>query len=193
MIDSKLPENFYRRNCIEVAFDLLGKILVRVKENRIYSGVIVETEAYESENDEASHSYRGKTERNKMMFEKGGKAYVYFIYGNHYCFNVVTEYRGNGSAVLIRALEPVNGINHMFKNRNTKNILNLTNGPGRLTEAMEINMQLNGKSLTGNEIFISSFPLYAKLKIAVSTRIGISKAAEKLNRFYLKDNPFISR
>ncbi|MCX7877635.1 MAG: DNA-3-methyladenine glycosylase [Ignavibacteria bacterium] len=192
MINSRLPDDFYKRNCLEVAFELLGKILVRIKNGTLYSGIIVETEAYEAGNDEASHSFIGKTERNKMMFEEGGKAYVYFIYGNHYCFNVVTGRAGEGSAVLIRAVEPVCGIDQMMRNRKTTNILNLTNGPGKLTEAMEINMKLNGKKLSGNEIFISDNPLGSVLNISVSSRIGISRATEKLNRFYLKFNPFIS-
>ncbi len=194
MIDyKKLPKEFYTRKCLSVAKELLGKVLVRRKGKRIYSGIIVETEAYTGSADAASHAYRGKTERNKYMFSEGGVAYVYFTYGAHYCVNVVAEKEHISHAVLIRALEPAEGIELMKKNRHTDNIYNLASGPGKLTEAMEINLSLNGASLEGDELFIAENPEQKKIRIVKSKRIGITKNADKLYRFYAADNPFVSR
>jgi DNA-3-methyladenine glycosylase len=146
---SKLPKEFYLQKCLTAARNLIGKVLVRKKGNKIYSGIIVETEAYTGQTDAASHAFRGKTKRNKYMFSEGGIAYVYFTYGNHYCVNVVVEEEGISHAVLIRALEPVDGITQMKKNRRTDNIYNLTSGPGKLSEACEIDLGLNGADLRG--------------------------------------------
>jgi DNA-3-methyladenine glycosylase len=189
----KLPKEFYIRKCLPVAKELIGKILVRRKGRKLYSGIIVETEAYTGSSDAASHAYRGMTERNKYMFSEGGAAYVYFTYGNHYCMNVVVEKEDISHAVLIRALEPVDGIEYMKKNRRTDNIYNLASGPGKLTEAMEISLEQNGEDLTGDELFIAEPAEKRKFKIVKSKRIGITKNADKLYRFYAADNPFVSR
>ena len=189
----KLPKKFYLRDCVIVAKDLIGKILVRKKGRRVYAGIIVETEAYKGSLDSASHSYNGKTKRNEVMFEEGGICYVYFTYGNHYCMNVVTDVKDTAYAVLIRALEPVEGIEQMKKNRNTMNIYNLTNGPGKLTKAFEIDKKLNGASFRGKELYICEPVEPGNYKIVVSKRIGISKNVDKLWRYIAADNPFVSR
>lgn len=178
--------------CLKAAKQLIGKLLVRVKGKKIYSGIIVETEAYLGSNDEASHSYRGMTDRNKFMFSAGGIAYVYFTYGSHYCVNAVVGKQGLAHAVLLRAVEPVEGIKDMMKNRGTDNIYNLCSGPGKLTEAMEIDSGLNGESLTGNRLFIAENWTGKKYPVSRTERIGITKNAEALYRFIAADNPYVS-
>jgi len=135
----------------QVAKALLGKTLVRKIGTQVLSGVITETEAYKGKNDPASHASRKKTERNKIMFGEVGVAYVYFTYGMHYCFNVVAKKENDkAGAVLIRAIQPQQGINHMIKNRKTDIISNLTNGPGKLTQAMQITLKQYNHDLTKN-------------------------------------------
>ena len=116
----KLNKDFYRRHALAVAPELLGKLLVRKSEDKLLSGMIVETEAYDGANDAASHSFGGRTKRNSVMFEEGGLLYVYFTYGMYYCCNIVTGKKDSGQAVLIRALEPVDGIGEMNLNRFSK-------------------------------------------------------------------------
>lgn len=186
-----LEMNFYTKKTEVVAKELLGKCLFLKKDGQILSGMIVETEAY-LHNDPASHSFCGLTERNKSMFGPAGHAYIYFIYGAHFCFNVVTAPQGLGEAVLIRAIEPFSGIEIMQKNRKTKNIKNLTNGPAKLAEAFGIDKKLNGSSLIKGPLRIYDAKI-KKLKIVQTTRIGISKAQEHLMRFYIKDNAFVSK
>jgi DNA-3-methyladenine glycosylase len=190
---NKLNKNFYTRSPLEVAPDLLGKILVRNINGVALRGIIVETEAYLGINDPASHSYRRMTERNKQMFEAGGIAYVYFTYGNHYCFNVVTGREGDGSAVLIRAVHPIRGLQYMMKNRETNDIFNLASGPGKLTKAFSIDKDLNGENITGRKIYILKNPDINRFEIVRSKRIGLSQNTDKLFRFFLKENPFISK
>jgi DNA-3-methyladenine glycosylase len=189
---AKLPIEFYLQNCLMAAKKLIGKILVRKINDKIYAGIIVETEAYMGSKDAASHSYNGLTKRNEVMFESGGVCYVYFTYGNHYCINAVTREKGTAHAVLIRALEPVIGRELMKKNRGMNNIYNLTNGPGKLTQAFEIDKRLNGFSLGSKELFIAKPKEKYKITICSSKRIGITKNADKLWRFYAKSNPFVS-
>jgi len=189
----KLLKSFYTRGAVTVAKDLIGKILVHKFDNKILSGIIVETEAYTGKNDPASHSFIGKTKRNEVMFEEGGKSYVYFTYGNHYCFNVVTGKKDHGNAVLIRALQPLEGIGIMRKNRGTEDIYNLTSGPGKLAQALGIDKKLYGANLTGNVIYLTEAGKSGKLKITRSKRIGITKNTEKLYRFFAKDNPYVSK
>ncbi len=165
---------------------------MRKKGRKVYAGIIVETEAYLGSKDAASHAYSGKTKRNAYMFSEGGVAYVYFTYGNHYCLNVVVEKENTAHAVLIRALEPIKGIEQMKKNRNTGNIYNLTSGPGKLTQAFEIDLKLNGADLTGDELYICENNTNRRFKIKKSKRIGITKNADKLFRFYAADSPFVS-
>ncbi len=179
--------------CIRAAKELIGKILVRKKGSRVYSGIIVETEAYLGSRDAASHSFNGPTKRNEVMFGEGGNAYVYFTYGNHYCINAVTGRIGTAHAVLIRAVEPLEGIKYMQMNRKSDNVYNLCSGPGKLCEAMEIDSKLNGVSLQGNEVFISEPVDLKKRKVKSTIRIGISKNAEKLYRFIDPESPYVSR
>ena len=190
---SVLPKKFYLRSAVIVAKDLIGKYIFRNTGKEILSGIIVETEAYTGRNDPAAHSYNGKTPRNEVMFDEGGAAYVYFTYGNHFCFNVVTCKKGTPSAVLIRGVEPVNGIDAMKKNRGTDDLYNLTDGPGKFTKAFEINRSINGEDLSGDKIYITEPVLKKEIVILKSKRIGITKNADKLYRFYAKDNKFVSR
>lgn len=195
----KLPKDFYLSPVDKIARELLGKIFIRRSGNIIFASRIVETEAYGGPDDMASHSYPGLTKRNEVMFRTGGCLYVYFTYGMHFCSNVVTGYEGEGYAVLIRALEPLEGIEQMGLNRYGKKILtdkeitNLTNGPAKLTQAFNIKKEDNGKDLAGDEIYILDAPGIEKKKIAASKRIGIKKSVDLLWRFYIKDNPFVSK
>lgn len=189
----KLHKSFYTRGAVTVARELIGKILVYKPNEQTLSGIIVETEAYTGKNDPASHSFKGKTKRNEVMFDEGGKVYVYFTYGNHYCFNVVTGKKHQGNAVLIRALQPLEGILIMKKNRDTDSIHNLASGPGKLTQAFGINKNLYGADLTGKKIFIIESQGSNIIKVRKSKRIGISKNADKLYRFYAADNPYVSK
>jgi len=185
---------FYARNTLIVAKELLGKHLVRrVKEGEMI-GKVVEVEAYRGSDDPASHAYRGEKPGNKLMFGKAGIAYIYFIYGNHHCLNVTTEKEGVPGAVLFRALEPVKGIEIMQKNRGTKSLSNLTNGPGKLTQALNITKKQNGLDLTEKgELFIHD-PRGKEFPEIVSTkRVGIKAGTDKPWRFYIKENKFVSR
>jgi DNA-3-methyladenine glycosylase len=188
----KLSEKFYTQNAVKLARALIGKQINRKIGLRLLSGIIVETEAYTGENDPASHAYMGKTKRNEIMFGKGGTSYVYFTYGNHYCFNVVAGVEGKGGAVLIRGVQPIEGINIMMKNRNTDDLFNLTNGPGKFARAFAIDNSLYGVNLSGKTIFITEREEKRRFRISRSKRIGITKNTDKLYRFYLKDSPFVS-
>ena len=183
-----LKRDFYNRNTLVVAIELLGKVLVVQHAKKRLRAKIVETEAYFGATDPASHAYRGMTPRNCLMFGLPGFTYVYFIYGNHYCFNVSAL---KSDAILIRALEPLEGIELMKKRRCIKDIKNLTNGPGKLTKAFGIDKRHDGLDLTKSNLFIEDSN--EKIKIVKTIRIGISKAKEKLLRFYIKDNGFVSR
>lgn len=191
-----LPRSFYLRPTLQVAKSLLGKYIFRKYAGRILLGKIVETEAYIGPNDPASHAYVGKTERNKVMFEEGGRAYVYFTYGMHYCFNVVTERAGYPAAVLIRAVEPIDGLQEMVNNRgfasDEMGEVRLTNGPAKFCEAFGIKREMNGIDLTGDELFITNGENIKSSEIAVSQRIGIRNGKGKKWRFYVKGNRFVS-
>jgi len=189
-----LGRRFYSENTVEVAKSLLGKYLVRQIGKERLIGKIVETEAYRGSDDPASHAYRGKNSRNAVMFGEAGCAYVYFIYGKHHCLNVTTEKVGKPGAVLIRALEPVAGIETMKKNRRVKNLVNLTNGPGKLTEAMRVTKELNGWDLTkGERLFVCKPEVGENFRIASTARVGVKKGADKQWRFYIEDNKFVSK
>jgi DNA-3-methyladenine glycosylase len=189
-----LPRGFYTRETLTVAEELLGKKLVRYTNNTRLVGKIVEVEAYRGSDDPGSHAYRGMTPRNRLMFRKGGFAYVYFTYGMHYCFNVVTERQNAPGAVLVRALEPLNGIETMRRNRGNKNLLNLTNGPAKLAEAMNITKKQNGLDLTrSKELLICEPNVKENFEIVTTKRIGIKVGVDKLWRFCIKDNKFVSR
>lgn len=187
-----LKRDFYERNTKVVAKELLGKILVHRLPESDTTGRIVETEAYFGNGDPASHASRGKTPRNSIMFGPPGHAYVYFNYGMHYLFNVVTEKEGVPGAVLIRALEPLDGIDFMFKKRKVKELKLLTNGPAKLTQALGIDISHNGLDLANGEIFVCD-DKKAAFNIVSASRIGISVGKDDLLRFYIADNQFVSK
>lgn len=188
-----LKRSFYSENSVKVAKKLLGKLLVRELPEGKLIGKIVEVEAYRGSDDPASHAYRGKTQRNQVMFSKPGLAYIYLIYGVHYCLNVKAEKEGIPGAVLIRALEPIEGIEIMRKNRQIEKITELTNGPAKLTEAMKITGELNGWDLTlGKRLFICEPSLKEDFEIIATSRIGIKVGTEKPWRFYIKGNAYVS-
>ncbi len=193
-----LPQTFYEQDTITVAKRLLGCYLVHLEGEETTLGRIVETEAY-LVHDPAAHSYVGKTKRNAVLFGPVGHAYVYFIYGMHYCVNVVTGREGAGEAVLIRALEPLQGIALMRQRRGTEKLTRLCNGPARLTEALAITLAFNGSPLFDGPLQIwsadglPSSPLIGNADIVQTTRIGIVKAKELPLRFYLKGNRYISQ
>lgn len=187
-----LQRVFYQRDTKKVAKELLGKVLVRKTNKGITKGKIVETEAYYGEEDPASHAYRGKTKRSQIMWGKPGVAYVYFIYGNHYLLNVVTEAEHNPGAVLIRAVEPTEGLELMKQRRNISNTRNLTNGPGKLTQAFDITIKDNGKDLTCGDFWIEEGEVN-KFKISSSRRIGVRRDKKENLRFYIKNNKFVSK
>ena len=195
----KLSRSFYKRELLNVARDLLGKTLVKVYGKNILAGKIVEVEAYHGDFDKAAHSYGGITKRNEIMFEEGGYLYVYFTYGVHHCCNVVTGKKGQGTAILIRAIEPISGVNKMIRNRfgsslrNEKEIFNLTSGPGKVCQSLGINRKHSGLDLTGEKIFILDSAKINDKEIGVSKRIGISKSVNLPWRFYTKNNPYLSR
>lgn len=197
--NKKLDKDFYKAEVLTVARQLLGKTLVKKDGKTVLSGRIVEVEAYDGEVDQAAHSYGGITKRNEIMFNEGGYLYVYLSYGVHFCCNVVTGVRNKGTAILIRAVEPVKGIDNMCKNRfgkkniNEKEIINLTSGPGKVCKAFGIEKRHSGFDLTGDKIFILNSSLKEKEKIVSSKRIGITRSAYLPWRFYIKNNPYLSR
>ena len=176
-----LGREFYVRDTIEVARELLGALLVHWTPEGIISGRIVETEAY-LRNDPACHASRGMTQRNKVMFGPPGHAYVYFTYGMHYCMNAVTQPEGIGEAVLIRALEPLEGIELMRRNRRTDDLRVLCSGPARLTEALGIGRGHNGLDLITSCLTVAAGERVGD--IVQTTRIGIKEAADDPWRFY---------
>ncbi|MBI5214544.1 MAG: DNA-3-methyladenine glycosylase [Ignavibacteriae bacterium] len=188
---TKLSRSFYLRPTLTVAKDLLGKYFVRVLPEGKLVGKIVEVEAYLPD-DVASHSYRGQTKRNEVMFLKGGHLYVYFTYGMHFCANVVTEQEGIGAAVLIRGIEPLQGIKIMEKNRGLTGF-NLTNGPAKICQAFSLGRKENGVDLSGNEIYITEGESIHNSQVRISSRIGITNGKDKLWRFFLQDDPWVSK
>ena len=188
----KLNRKFYDRSTLRVAKELLGKFLVMQKNGKLLSGKIVETEAYIGYKDPASHAYRGITPRNEVMFGDPGYAYVYFTYGMHYCLNLVTEKKGYPAAVLIRALEPAQGIEIMQERRKHKDLKDLTSGPAKLCQALGVDRKLNGVDLCSDLIYVESRGEVIK-KISSSSRIGIREGKKKNWRFFIKNNEFVSR
>lgn len=176
-----LKRKFYTKNTLVVARELLGKTLCRRDGNIIYKGKIVETEAY-TQDEPACHAFRGKTPRAKVLFDKGGICYVYFVYGMHYCVNVVTEKEGFGAAVLIRALEPIENLSN-------------TNGPAKLTKEMNITKELNNVDMTTgkSDIWIEDAHDISDENIIQTVRIGIKAAVDLPWRFYIKDNKWVSK
>ena len=208
---SPLPRDFYAAETTCVAKALLGKILVRrLPRNAFLEGRIVEVEAYRGEDDPASHAYRGPSHRNAVMFQRVGLAYVYFIYGNHYCLNATARSESEmAGAVLIRALEPVKGIARMARNRdllkkgsangsaqNTRLSHLIANGPGKLAQAMEITVKLNGLDMTNprSELFIiERSEGDSQVCLESSSRMGVTLGRDKPWRFYVRGNEFLSK
>lgn len=184
--------NFYAGSTVQFAQKLLGAYLIHESEQGVTVGRIVETEAYLSCNDPACHAARGMTKRNAPMFGPAGTAYVYQIYGMYHCFNVVTSDTGVGEAVLIRALEPVDGIDLMQQRRGRKEIKDLCSGPGKLVAAMGITVDLNGQSLMTSPLKIG-YQGRKNFAIVTTTRIGINVGADLPLRFYIADNKYISK
>ena len=197
MTFEKQPINrrFYTRDTLKVAKAILGKVLVRRTPLEVFTGKIVETEAYRGTDDPASHSFRGKTNRNEVMFGKPGITYVYFTYGNHHCLNIVTERTGIPAAVLIRSIEPLKGIETMKRNRSVEKIIDVASGPGKLTKAFQITREDNNIDVTDSSSNISIHtPVEEKsFQIVQTTRIGIRLAQEFPWRFYIKENPHVSK
>jgi len=185
-----MPRTFYNRPVIEVARDLLGKVLV----HNATGGIIVETEAYLGLRDEASHAYRGITNRNRVMFGAPGHAYVYFIYGMYECVNVVCEPKGTAGAVLIRALEPLLGVELMqIRRPGARKLRDVASGPGKLTIALGITRALNGTDLTKGPLVIRARRGFQPFDIEAGPRIGISKCADWPLRFTVRNSEFVSR
>jgi len=194
-----LDRAFYARNPRRVARDLLGKVLVRDTGKGVLTGRIVEVEAYLGKDDPAAHSAAGKTPRNAVLFGPPGYAYIYFIYGNHYCLNVSCEPEGQAGGVLFRAVEPLSGVEEMAKARGVvigdeKDLLKLTSGPGRLCEAFCITRARdNGRDLTSpkGSLWIGEDG-YRAQGIGITARIGITKATSDPLRYVLRGNAFVS-
>jgi DNA-3-methyladenine glycosylase len=187
-----VPRSFYARDTVEVAQDLIGKILIRKVKGNTISGIIIETEAYKYKDDAASHSFGGMTERNKSMFGEVGKAYVYFTYGMHYCVNAVARsHDSEAGAVLLRSLVPLRGMNFMYKQRKTDKVSNLTNGPAKLTQALQITKKEYGEDLTKrSDLYIIEGHAIKRSEIKAGPRIGIKKATEKMWNFKIVKNTF---
>ena len=194
----KLKKEFYERsNVFLISRELLGKVIYTNFDEKLTSGMIVETEAYAGETDKASHAYGGrKTNRTKIMYESGGIAYIYLCYGMHHLFNIVTNKKNIPHAILIRAIEPLSGINTMLKRRNKNNIdFSLTSGPSRLTNALGITMNENSLSLLNDLIWIEDQKNILDNDVISSPRVGIPYAQEYVHslwRFRIKNNPWTS-
>jgi len=197
--NKKLTQVYYQNlDTLNLSKNILGKKLVTKINNQITAGIIVETEAYLGIDDKASHSFNNRlTERTKVMYGEPGVAYIYLCYGIHNLFNIVSSNTGKPEAILIRAIQPVNGISTILKRRFMKTkSYNLTNGPGKLTQALGINKQLNGKPLWENFIWIENTGINISANnIASTERIGVDFAEEDAKlpyRFYIKNNNWVS-
>jgi DNA-3-methyladenine glycosylase len=190
----RLPRSFFARPSPEVGPDLLGRILVRkVGDGRLLTARIVEAEAYQ-EDDPASHSFRGRTNRTEVMFGPPGHAYVYFTYGMHHCLNVVTGSTGEGSAVLLRAAAPLEGLEEMARRRGTNDPRALCSGPGRLCQALGIDRAENGLDLVrGRLLWLLEGAPVAPSTISVGPRVGITSGTERPWRFSVQGYRFVSR
>jgi DNA-3-methyladenine glycosylase len=195
----KLPREFYTRpSVLTVARDLLGKLLVvPAASGERVSGMIVEVEAYRGPEDRASHAYGGRrTRRTETMYGQGGVAYVYFVYGMYYQFNVVSNVADIPHAILVRALQPVDGIELMRERRHQHPDHNLTNGPGKLCIALSIDRTLDNADLSGERVWLEAYESISPRRIAKGPRIGIDYAEawiDKPWRFWVKDNSYVSR
>jgi len=186
-----LARRFFARSTLEVARDLLGHLLVHETPEGVVIGRIVEVEAYRGPRDPASHAYR-MTPRSRIMWGRPGTAYVYFTYGNHYCMNVVTEPEGSAGAVLLRALEPVEGLQIMRAHRKVSDPRLLASGPGRLTRALGIGRERNGVDVTAPPLYVARGRT-RHVPVVTGPRIGIRVATHRPWRFYIPGNPYVSR
>ncbi|MBS1874156.1 MAG: DNA-3-methyladenine glycosylase [Acidobacteria bacterium] len=185
-----LDAEFYARPAVQVARDLLGKIIV----HREAAGRIVEVEAYLGEGDAAAHAAAGLTARTRVLFGPPGRAYVYLIYGIHECLNFVAEPEGSAGCVLIRALEPVCGVKLMRRRRPAaRRLEDLCSGPGKLTVAMGVTRAQNGCDVTHGGFTVRALAGSRPISVATSARIGVTKSVDLPLRFYIKDSPFVSR
>ncbi len=187
----KLPRNFYNRDTIEVAIDLLGCQIISNTGGVKTGGIIVETEAYHGPDDPACHAFKGHTRRNDVMYGKPGFLYVYFTYGNHFMLNVVVEEEGFPAAVLLRGIEPLHGIETMALRRGTDDLTNIGSGPGKLAKALNVKGSENGTDLTGSFIYLLG-PSREKPRILASPRIGIGAGSERMWRFFIDRNLHVS-
>ena len=192
----KLTHEFFQSDALSLAKSLLGKILVHESQEGRTSGVIVETEAYIGPEDKAAHTFSNRrTHRTEIVFHDGGYAYVYLVYGMHCCFNVTANIAGKPECVLVRALQPLDGIGLMKSRRKTSSLLNLCSGPGKLCSAMRITRELYGADLCGDELYILENE-YPDMRIVASERIGIDYAGKyrkMLWRFFIAGNEYVSR
>lgn len=193
----RMNHSFFRQDTVELARKLLGCLLVHRTTEGVAAGMIVETEAYVGAVDKACHAYQNRSERTEIMYHDGGYAYVYLIYGMHYCFNVVTGPEEEGNAVLIRALEPVLGLDLMQRRRNTKLLQNLCSGPGKVCQALGITKNEYGLDLCdpASPLRLIKFRHIPDELIASSSRINVAYAEEAAAwpwRFYVKSNTFVS-
>jgi DNA-3-methyladenine glycosylase len=193
-VPNVLPRDFYDRDVVQVARRLLGQRLARVVGDAVTAGRIVEVEAYLARDDTANHAHRGQTRRNASMFGPPGQAYVYAIHAR-FCLNVVTEPAGVPSAVLIRAVEPLEGLELMQQRRGTLDRLDLARGPARLCEAFAIDRTLDGCDLTaGKHLWIDAGgPQADPFEIVTAARVGVTSAKDLPLRFFVADSPFVSR
>ncbi len=190
---ARVPRRFFARDAREVAPELVGMMLLHDTPEGIAGGRIVEVEAYLGDLDAAAHSFRGPTQRNAAMFGPPGRAYVYFIYGVHHCVNVVVGGAKRGQAVLVRALEPLEGIDLMRARRGIEDVRDLCRGPGRLTQALAIGPELGGADFVRGPLGIwRPRSSAASVDVAVGTRIGITKAAEMPLRWCERGSRFVS-
>ena len=194
MMPDRVSQSFLSSSTLSLAQSLLGCCMHSFIDGVHTSGMIVETEAYHGDTDEACHCYYSRTPRNEVMFQRAGLLYVYKIYGIHHCINVVTEAIDTGAAVLIRALEPCNGIETMRERRGNKPDTALSNGPGKLAQALGITDSHNGEDLlTSKRLFLSNYQRKEPHPIVQTTRIGISKAQDLPWRFYIQGHPCVSK
>jgi DNA-3-methyladenine glycosylase len=198
---SKLPASYYQQDdVVFLARDLIGKVIYSNVDDQLTSGIITETEAYAGTGDKACHAHLGRfTERTKVMYEPGGVAYVYLCYGIHNLFNIITNSQGNADAVLIRATEPLEGINTMLQRRGKKNLdKTLTAGPGNFSKAFGLDRSHYGADLTGSTVWIESDDqiIIDETRVIASKRIGIDYAQEDKDlpwRFYLDSSKYVSK
>ena len=189
-----LPRAFYARDTVAVARDLLGKVIVHRLDGAVTAGRIVETEAYLGSGDRAAHSFAGLTDRTRVIFGPPGHAYVYLVYGMHHCLNFIAERDGAPGCVLIRALEPLRGVEAMRSRRpRVRRDCELANGPGKLTLALGIDRRHYGADLTAGPLTVRESPAEPPPRIEVTPRIGIAKSKELPLRFLIADNEAVSK